>query len=227
MAEQKSNDDARITLGYWKICGLGNTARMLLVYANQPFNNVMYEQKGADQDYSRAEWNDVKFKIGLDFPNLPYLMDSKTNLKLTESRAIYRYLARQFNIGVQQDPELAIADSLCGIISDSMSAFGRLSYGTYPDGKDDYLNKQLPPKAAELDKFLSGKTYLCGNTISYADFHLYYFVFANLKLDQGWIKKYRNLQAFYDAFNKLEFMERWNKTEYGKLPLNNTVAKFR
>merc|ERR1712130_711282 len=119
---------------------------------------------------------------GLDFPNLPYLFDTKTGAKFTESQAIYRYIARQFKIGVQNDPQLAIADNVCGV---------------------------------------------SGNEISYADFHLYYLLFCNLKLDAKTIASFPNLKAFYDNFCNLEFMNRWNKTAYSKLPLNNTMAKFK
>eukprot|EP00483_Globobulimina_turgida_P000442 UN00442 len=155
--EQKSDDAGRITLGYWKICGLANTARMLLVYADVKFKNVMYEQKGADEDYSRAEWYDVKYKLGFDFPNLPYFIDTKTNIQFTESKAIYRYIARQFQIGVQNDPQLVIADSLCDIISGSMGSFTSLCYRNYPEGKDEYLNKTLPTKMKPLDDFMKSK----------------------------------------------------------------------
>ena len=224
--DAKENED-RITLGYWKICGLGNTARMLLVYGNIPFKNVMYEQKGADDNYSRAEWYDVKYSLGLDFPNLPYLIDNKNGIKLTESRAIYRYIARQFNIGCQSDPELAIADMVVSVISDQMKLFTGLCYGKYPEEKDDYLQNKLPKKFKLLNKFLENKKFVCGDNISYADFDLYYAIFANLKLDDKWIKNYENLEKFYNTMNELEGIKRWNKTEYSKLPLNNTVAKFR
>ena len=38
----------------------------------------------------------MKFKLGLDFPNLPYLIDG--NIKVTQSNAILRYLGRKFGL---------------------------------------------------------------------------------------------------------------------------------
>ena len=35
---------------------------------------VEYEQ-GGPPDYSRHEWLDVKFDLGLQFPNLPFFID--------------------------------------------------------------------------------------------------------------------------------------------------------
>nr|P86214.1 RecName: Full=Glutathione S-transferase Mu 5; AltName: Full=GST class-mu 5 [Mesocricetus auratus] len=70
-----------MVLGYWDI------RRMLL-----EFTDTSYEEKryicGEAPDYDRSQWLDVKFKLDLDFPNLPYLMDGKN--KITQSNAILR-----------------------------------------------------------------------------------------------------------------------------------------
>lgn len=47
-------------------------------------------------DYDRSQWLDVKFKLDLDFPNLPYLVDGKN--KITQSNAILCYIARKHNM---------------------------------------------------------------------------------------------------------------------------------
>lgn len=237
MADQKEDASSkRITLGYWAICGLGNTARMMLVYANEDFENVMYaaqEVKGdKETTYDVSSWYDKKFTLGLDFPNLPYLIDTKTGAKFSESQSIYRYIARQFKIGSQEDPQLALADNACAVISDATQKFVDASYGfngmkKYPEDKEKYLKDVLPAKVKLLETMLKDKKFICGDEISYADFHLYYYIFANLKMDGKWIEALPNLKAFYDNFGKLKFMERWNKTEYAKLPLNNIMAGFK
>uniref|UniRef100_A0A8C6HKX8 glutathione transferase n=1 Tax=Mus spicilegus TaxID=10103 RepID=A0A8C6HKX8_MUSSI len=48
-------------------------------------------------DYDRSQWLSEKFKLGLDFPNLPYLIDGSH--KITQSNAILRYLARKHHLG--------------------------------------------------------------------------------------------------------------------------------
>lgn len=64
------------------------------------FTDTSYEEKqytcGEAPDYDRSQWLDVKFKLDLDFPNLPYLMDGKN--KITQSNAILRYIARKHNM---------------------------------------------------------------------------------------------------------------------------------
>ena len=50
-------------------------------------------QQGPAPDFDRQVWFDEKFSLGLDFPNLPYLIDHAKDVKLTQSMAIMRYIA--------------------------------------------------------------------------------------------------------------------------------------
>uniref|UniRef100_A0A8C3F0N6 GST N-terminal domain-containing protein n=1 Tax=Chrysemys picta bellii TaxID=8478 RepID=A0A8C3F0N6_CHRPI len=45
-------------------------------------------------DYDKSQW--IKEKLGLDFPNLPYLIDGKN--KLTQSNAILWYIVRKHKL---------------------------------------------------------------------------------------------------------------------------------
>ena len=72
-----------VTLGYWKIRGLGQALRLLLTYTGVEFKEVQFD----NQD----KWfKETKFQMGLDFPNLPFLVDG--GFKLTESHAIAKYI---------------------------------------------------------------------------------------------------------------------------------------
>jgi len=82
MAENK------ITIGYWNIPGRVQPSRDLLEIAGVEYNDVRY----ANPD----DWfNRDKYNLGLDFPNLPYLIDG--NVKLTESETIMDYLIHKLN----------------------------------------------------------------------------------------------------------------------------------
>jgi glutathione S-transferase len=54
---------------------------MLLWHLNIDFENKMYDV-GPAPDYDKSGWLADKFSLGLQFPNLPYLIDG--DIKLTE-----------------------------------------------------------------------------------------------------------------------------------------------
>ena len=72
-----------VIFGYWKFRGLGQYLRLLLAYTGTPFKEVQYD--------SEERWfKEDKINLGLDFPNLPYIIDG--DFKLTESAAIAKYI---------------------------------------------------------------------------------------------------------------------------------------
>ena len=54
-------------------------------YLNVDFEDKLYEA-GDAPDFDKSCWLDVKGTLGLEYPNLPYLIDGET--KLTETVAI-------------------------------------------------------------------------------------------------------------------------------------------
>ena len=64
----------KLTLGYWGFRGLVQPIRYLLAYSGLKFEEIVYKK--------HEEWHiNDKHNLGLDFPNLPYLLDG--NLKIT------------------------------------------------------------------------------------------------------------------------------------------------
>jgi len=241
--ERKKGRVARITLGHWKSQGPASAARMMLVFGDVDFENVMYEATATEDGYDVSSWTKAKFNLDLDFPNLPYLIDNKTGLKLTASKSIYRYLAKQFAIGVQDDGNMAIADMVQEMIGEVMGVEGpsnrsapfiALSYGDFSGKYSDELweeNKAkylegMPSLLKDLESFMANKKFVTGHQISYADFSLYYLCLTHNALDPEFSKRFPNLSAFGARFAALEGMERWHCTEMSRLPFNNVMAKF-
>jgi len=54
------------------------------------FADIEYET-GDAPDFDKSSWLDVKETLGLEYPNLPYLIDGDT--KITETIAIMQYIA--------------------------------------------------------------------------------------------------------------------------------------
>lgn len=61
------------TLGYWKSRGAAAGMRYQLKYQGVDFDLKEYVQGGKETGFSRDDWMKVKFTLGFDFPNLPYL----------------------------------------------------------------------------------------------------------------------------------------------------------
>ncbi|CAN7987170.1 unnamed protein product, partial [Ixodes hexagonus] len=111
----KTNDvpgTSEVTLGYWEgIRGVIVPIRCMLEYAGVPYRFKAYPYlcDGATPAECKALWladRTVLAEQGLPFANLPYLIDG--DVKLSQSLAIMRYLARKHGLDVpDSDPKAA------------------------------------------------------------------------------------------------------------------------
>ncbi|XP_050767253.1 glutathione S-transferase 2-like [Gymnogyps californianus] len=159
-----------VTLGYWDIRGLAHPIRLLLEYTETPYQERQY-RPGPAPDFSPSDWTSEKEKLGLDFPNLPYLIDGPT--KLTQSNAILRYIARKHNMGGETEEEMLRVDMLENQIMDFRMSFARLCYNPdFEKLKPAYL-EQLPGKLRELSRFLGSRPWFAGEKLTFVDFVAY------------------------------------------------------
>lgn len=77
----------KVKLAYWGIRGLAQTIRHLLAYSGVDFEDFSYTE-------GDVWFKEDKLHLGLDFPNLPYLIDGEYNI--TESSAIQRYVIQKW-----------------------------------------------------------------------------------------------------------------------------------
>ena len=62
---------------YWLLSQLAAPIRMLLEYTDTKFIDKEYDC-GPPPTFDKSCWFDIKFQLGLDFPNLPYYKDGKS-----------------------------------------------------------------------------------------------------------------------------------------------------
>ncbi len=77
--------------------------------------------QGDAPDFDRSAWTSVKFTLGLDFPNLPYLIDRETGVGITQTLAVLKYIAKVSGSETLANgaPELsAYADMLANVAMD-------------------------------------------------------------------------------------------------------------
>jgi len=221
-----------VLLGYWKIRGLAQPIRFLLEYTATPYQEKLYEL-GDAPSFDRSAWLHEKSSLGMEFPNLPYLIDGK--IKISQSNAILRHIARKNNLLGKTQEECAYVDELIDVGMDFRNEIVRLCYNPkFDELKDDFLENGLPKWVKKLSSRLGAKDWFIGQDMTAVDF-----IFYEL-LDQARIMKKR-IQHKDDAFawphtNLADFLDRFEEIPAHKAymasdrficaPINNQSAKF-
>ena len=218
-------DSGKLTIGYWKIRCLQSPIRYILEYLGVPYEDVQYEQ-GDAPEFSRDSWLSVKNTLGLDFPNLPYLIDG--DMKITESHAIMRYIANKYGAPDFSGRDLkdkATIDMLFGVVSDIKSAVTGHCYGS---GDRNAIKKIALERVEGISKFLGTKPFFVGDYVTLVDF----FIFEQVELFE-WISegefltKFPNLADYHKRVAALpKFAEYYNSERFMKRPFNNKIAKL-
>ncbi|KAF2363241.1 Glutathione S-transferase C-terminal [Trinorchestia longiramus] len=211
-------------LGYWDIRGLAQPIRLMLEYTGTKYEDKYYVC-GEAPTYDRSSWMDVKYTLDLDFPNLPYYIDG--SVRLTESDAIVRYIARQHDLLGSTDDEKYRADMVASVLNDFRSAFVRLCYGSdFETNKVAYL-KTLPTKLKLFSDFLGSRKWLAGENITFPDFVAYEMLDQHLIFEPNCLEEFPNLLAYHKNFESLEPIKAYlASSRCIKKRLNNRSAKF-
>ncbi|XP_045165161.2 glutathione S-transferase Mu 3-like [Mercenaria mercenaria] len=214
-------------LGYWKIRGLAQPIRLLLTYVEEEFQDTMYEQ-GDAPDYSREAWTSVKPKFAeqLDFPNLPYYIDG--DVKITQSNAILKHIARKHNMDGETIRDKAIVDMLLDQAMDLRNGVVRLCYNKdYDKLKADYF-KNVQAQLAAFEKKLGNNSWFVGEKITVVDFPMYELLEQHTRMKPDSLDAYPKLTAFLQRFQKLPNVKEYlTKDSVKNMPINNKVASFR
>eukprot|EP00296_Roombia_truncata_P008428 JP446910.1.p1 GENE.JP446910.1~~JP446910.1.p1 ORF type:complete len:215 (+),score=56.45 JP446910.1:39-683(+) len=212
-------------LGYWKIRGLAQPARMMLEYAGIPFEDKMYEQ-GDGPEFSCASWLDVKPTLGLDFPNLPYLIDG--DIKISQSGAIFRYIGRKAGLLGKSDMEMAKCDMM---LEEAMDIRNRIvgavynpKYEEMKEGLSQFLNK----KFAGIDGYLAKQPWMAGENVTAADFHMYELCDQARIMFPAILDTYPKITDFIKRFEALAPIAAYMASpRFMASPINNKIAQFK
>ncbi|XP_053102407.1 glutathione S-transferase 2-like isoform X2 [Hemicordylus capensis] len=176
-------------------------------------------------DFDTSQWTSVKETLGLDFPNLPYLIDGET--KITQSNAILRYLARKYNMYGESEEEIIKMDMLENHLMDLRMSFARLCYNPdFEKLKPEYL-EQLPGILRLFSRFLGDREWFIGNKITYVDFIIYDFLDHQQMFEPKCLDQFTNLRDFFDRFEALEKISAYmNSSRFMKTPTFWRIAKW-
>ncbi|XP_058515990.1 glutathione S-transferase Mu 2-like isoform X2 [Ochotona princeps] len=213
-----------VTLGYWDLRGLAHSIRLLLEYTDTSYEEKKYTL-GDAPDYDRSHWLNEKFKLGLDFPNLPYLIDGTH--KLTQSNAIVRYLGRKHNLCGETEEEKIRVDILENQAMDNRMQLIAICYSPdFEKLKPDYL-KGLPDKLTLYSQFLGKRPWFAGDKITFADFHAYDVLDENRIFAPGCLDAFPNLKDFLARFESLPKIAAYMKSSrFLPRPVYSKVASW-
>ncbi|KAM4646122.1 glutathione S-transferase 2-like [Amazona ochrocephala] len=213
-----------VTLGYWDIRGLAHAIRLLLEYTETPYEERQY-RPGPAPDFNPSDWIDEKEKLGLDFPNLPYLIDGK--VKVTQSNAILRYIARKHNMCGETEEELQRVDMLENHLMDFRMGFARMCYSPdFEKLKPGYL-EELPGRLRELARFLGSRPWFAGEKLTFVDFLAYDVLDQHRMFVPNSPELSGTLRQFLERFEALEKVSAYMRSgRYMKTPIFWRTAQW-
>ncbi|RWS15789.1 glutathione S-transferase Mu 1-like protein, partial [Dinothrombium tinctorium] len=198
--------------------------RLLLAYTETDFVDRLYNV-GPPPTFDKSEWFNEKFKLGLDFPNLPYYFDD--NVKLSQTLAILRYLAMKNDLeGKDMNEKIRIALIEQQLV-DYRNAWSFLCYDSeFEKIKPEYI-ASLPEKMKAISNFLADNEWFAGKHLSYVDFLAYELFDVHNYLLPNYLDEYPNLKQFVKRVESLPTIEKYMKSDrFIKYPLNNDQAQF-
>ncbi|CAF4960701.1 unnamed protein product, partial [Rotaria sp. Silwood1] len=221
---QDAIDKDQLVFGYWNVRGLAEPSRLTLHYTKTPYTDKMYHM-GDAPEYSRDEWLSEKFKLDLDFPNLPYLIDG--DFKLTQSKAILYYLGRQNNLMGKNPKEEALITMLCEQAHDLRMKFGMVCVGPNGDSENErkkFLDTTFTEVIKQLNAYL-GKNkskFAVGDKPTVADFQLFDYVDCCCSIDGGrtLLDKYTNVKDLLQRIRELPELKDYIVKSHAQLPMN-------
>ncbi|XP_075052043.1 glutathione S-transferase Mu 5-like isoform X1 [Mixophyes fleayi] len=209
-------------LGYWDIRGLAHSIRLLLEYTGTPYEEKRYVT-GDAPDYDKSQWLDEKEKLGLDFPNLPYLLDG--DIKLTQSNTILRYIARKHGLCGDSESEKNNVSLIENQVMDVRMALVTIAYNpNFETLKGPYLEK-VPIVLTRVSCFLGERLWFAGEKLTFADFLIYDVLDQHRVLEPTCLENFKNLQDFLTRFESLPAIAAYMKSSrFMKTPINNRMA---
>ncbi|VTJ68759.1 Hypothetical predicted protein [Marmota monax] len=161
-------------------------------------------------DYDRSQWLSEKFKLSLDFPNLPYLIDGVQ--KITQSNAILRYIARKHNLCGETEEEKTRVDILENQALDTRMQLAMVCYSPdFEKRKPEYL-ETLPEKMKLYSQFLGKHPWFAGDKITFVDFIAYDVLDLHRLFEPKCLDAFPNLKDFMSRFEGLKKISAYMKS---------------
>ncbi|CAK8678998.1 unnamed protein product [Clavelina lepadiformis] len=219
---------SKITVGYWDIRALAEPIRMILEYCGADYEDKRYQLRGESPNIDRSDWLDVKFKLGLEFPNLPYLIDG--DVKMTQQWAIIKYVSQKYgNLVPKTNEETRRCDMAQEVARDLLFALIRTLFGSgsFEDAKKHFLEEMIPKHLGALEKFLGDQDWMAGATLTYVDFEICERLDVLNEFKSDCLDKYPNMKKYKERFFALDKIAAYRSSErFKEYPIFVKMAKW-
>lgn len=199
----KQSKEMKYKLTYFVVRARGELCRMVLHAAGQEFEDVQI---------TFADW--PKLKPTTPTGQLPVLECKE--FKLVQSMAIARFLAREYGFSAKSSMDLALQDQVIDTVGDLMAIL--ISWKLEGDEakkaeKDKTIIEETGPKYIDIfNKFLNGKKYFAGESLTIADMAVYDVLVTLLMKDPKCLAKYPKLEANYKMVEQHPKLSKYLKT---------------
>ncbi|GMT35435.1 hypothetical protein PFISCL1PPCAC_26732 [Pristionchus fissidentatus] len=190
-------------LVYFNLMGRAEPIRLIFAQAGVAFE---------DQRIDRAEW--VAMKSQMPYGQLPVL-EINGGQKLSQSRAIERYLAKKFDLAGKDEWEQAKVDEMVMGVEDLLVKlqpwFNEKSEAKKIEIFRTLVDEEIVPFLTRYEKFLdaNGTGFFVGDKITLADLSLFHIFWFFNKLLPGSLRKYAGLTSFQARMNGQARLKEW------------------
>jgi len=199
-----------LQLVYWNLQGNAQAVRYALEYFGVPYTETRKEISEWEN------WLKEKPTLGLDFPNLPYIVDG--DFKLSESMALLQYVALKAKqpqaLGGDDIDRIKVTEML-GVLLDVKEAIFNVLWRDA--STDEAKRKENFVKCKEkfdyFGKLLGDKEFLLGY-ITIPDFFLFYMLDLVNLIDAKEFESYNDpIKNYYKKFANLPQIKAYRETE--------------
>lgn len=238
-------------LGYWNHRALAGSIRLMLNYVGEEYEDRRY-QVGSPPDFDKSCWLNEKYSLPFAAPNLPYYINEKENVYLTQTHAILFYLGSKYELQGKTVIQTSNAIMALEVMKDWMDDFFHVTYCEWYEcpselKSDDYqaektselfekqsaiyLQDTLPKHLKMIEAIFNSNDgkWLVGDALTFSDFTLAEYIDQHLIFSKDCISAecYPGIYSVYINLMDLPEVKAYrNSSNYKPEPLHNRYSHF-
>jgi len=190
-------------------------------YLKVNFADRQYQQ-GDAPECDKSCWLDVKQTLGLEYPNLPYLIDG--DFKMTETVGIMQYIAKKYRPSLLGNSAAEVGR--ISMLLDKVHVLKmKATVSCYVTGDAEAMIEECRPLLAKIVECMGESDWIAGSNLTWLDFYFAELCdLLNAISDGLFFAEFPTTQAYWDRFICLPNLgEAWaDDSKCMKVPFNGT-----